>query len=475
MKKLSFILLICACTLFGCKKISYTIVCESSNEEWGTVTGGGEYREGATAVLTANPIEGYYFLGWQDGDVSNPRAVIVTENATYIALFGDTPFGAFNGEPMHPSGKICTDQIWPDLGLDVDYIIDGTLYIGCNATVKVMPGVTIMFTGIDGNIEVVENGALNMTGTRNAPILLCGPRTEQYPGSWGRVVVNTSRLDNKFSWVEFRNGGNSEDLHSGVVNVRGSLSMDYCLIDGSNSSGLVTEEGSELPVFSNNEIQNCVGYPWVTSNFAVLCKGIVRDNALSGQNWQNKVYIDQDYYEINDSLTLSGLLQAWYYFPHGFYFDGNGSLTLDEANIYIGAGKQLRVGKNLCFKAIGATTEPYFAALSTNTPWGGMIFESERSGNIIHRYKFYVCGDGPDNSNNAFCLKIAENAKLKLYTCRFGSSRKYGVWIENIETWGNVTHSSNTTFYCPTFVHIEHGGTYNGHTYADNTDLDQLP
>lgn len=475
MKKIPFILLICAFALFGCKKVSYTIVCESSNEEWGTVTGGGEYRENATAILTAVPAEGYYFLGWQDGDVSNPRTVIVTEDATYIALFGDTPFGVFNGEPMHPSGKICNDQVWPDLGLDVDYIIDGTLYIGCNATVKVMPGVTIMFTGEDGNIEVIENGALNMTGTRDAFIVLCGPRTQQYPGSWGRVVVNTSRLDNKFSWVEFRNGGSNEDLHGGVVNVRGTLSMDYCLIDGSNGSGLVTEEGSEMPVFTNNEIQNCLSYPWVTSNFAVLCKGEVRNNAMSSQSMPNKVYIDQDYYEINDSLTLSGLVLAWYYFPHGFYFDGNGSLTLDEANIYIGAGKQLRVGKNLLFKSIGATTEPYFAALSTGTPWGGMIFESERPDNIIHRYKFYVCGNGPDNSGNAFCLKIAENAKLKLYTCRFGSSTKYGVWIENVETWGNVTQSSNTNFYCPTFVHIEHGGTYNGHTYADNTDLDHLP
>lgn len=475
MKKISLLLILVCATIFsGCTK-KYAIVGKSSNDNWGTVIGGGEYCNGETVTLTAIPKEGYYFLSWQDGEVSNPRTITVNGDAVYTAKFGDTPFGVFDGEPFQVSGKICSDQVWPDLGLDVDYIIDGTLYIGCEATVRVMPGVTIMFTGADGNIEVIENGALNMTGTRNASIVLCGPRTQQYPGSWGRVVVNTSRLDNKFSWVDFRNGGSNEDLHGGVVNVRGTLSMDYCLIDGSNGSGLVTEEGSEMPVFTNNDIQNCLSYPLVTSNFAVLCKGEVRNNAFSSQSMPNKVYIDQDYYEINDSLTLSGLVLAWYYFPHGFYFDGNGSLTLDEANIYIGAGKQLRVGKNLLFKAIGATTEPYFAALSTGTPWGGMIFESERPDNIIHRYKFYVCGNGPDNSGNAFCLKIAENAKLKLYTCRFGSSTKYGVWIENVETWGNVTHSGNTNFYCPKLVHIEHGGTYNGRTYADNTDLDQLP
>ena len=473
MKHLPIILILCAVTLFGCKK-TYTIVCESSNEDWGTVTGGGEYREGETAVLTATPTGGYYFLSWQDGDVSNPRTITVNGNATYTAKFADTPFGVFEGEPLHVSGKICSDQVWPDMGLDIDYIIEGTLYIGCNATIRVMPGVTIMFTGANGNIEVIENGALNMSGTENNPIVLCGPSDQQYPGSWGRVVINTNRLDNTFSWVEFRNGGNREDLYGGVVNVRGSLSMMCCTIDGSNGSGLVTEGESVLPVFAYNIIQNCTGYPWVTSSFPALYKGEIFGNELYYENMLNKyVYIDLDHYEINEPVTLNGLYLAWYYFPHGFYFDGNGTLTLNEARIFVGKGKQLRVGKNLSFKAYGG--DNYIAPLSTSQAWDGMVFESERSDNIISNYRFYVTGIALDTTMYC-CLKITENAKLQLRNCRFGPARRYGVWIENIETWGNVTHSGNeANDPIPFLAHIQHGGTFNGHTYADNTDLNYLP
>ena len=474
MRHLSIILMLCAVTLFGCKK-TYTIVCKSSNEDWGTVTGGGEYRDGETAVLTATPTGGYYFLSWQDGDVSNPRIITVSGDATYTAKFADTPFGVFDGEPLHVSGKICTDQVWPDMGLDVDYIIDGTLYIGCNATIRVMPGVTIMFTGADGNIEVVENGALNMSGTENNPIVLCGPTNQQQPGSWGRVVVNSSRLDNTFAWVEFRNGGSSDDLHGGVVYVRGSLSMMCCTIDGSNGSGLVTEGECALPIFGYNIIQHCT-HPWVTTSFPVLYKGEKAGNELYYDDMFNQyVYVDLDHYEFNESITLNSIGLAWFYFPHGFYFDGNGTLTLNDTRIFVGEGKQLRVGKNLSFKAYGSDT--YLAPLSIDKPWEGMVFESERSDNIIKGYKFYVCGAWDQDNNDAFCLKITENAKLQLRNCIFGPARKYGVWIENIETWGNVIHSGNqiSPIGIPYLVHIEHGGTFNGHTYADNTNLNQLP
>ena len=473
MRYLPLVLILCSVTLFGCKK-TYTIVCESSNEAWGTVTGGGEYRDGETAVLTATPTEGYYFLSWQDGDVSNPRTITVNGDATYTAKFADTPFGEFDGEPLHVSGKICSDQVWPDMGLYIDYIIEGTLYIGCNATIRVMPGVTIMFTDSEGNIEVVENGALNMSGTENNPIVLRGPDDQPYPGQWGRVVVNTTRLDNTFSWVEFRNGGSSEDLYGGVVNVRGSLSMMCCTIDGSNGSGLVTEGESVLPVFAYNIIQNCSGYPWVTSSFPALYKGEITDNVLDYQNMIKKyVYIDLDHYEIDEPVTLNGLNLAWYYFTHGFYFDGNGTLTLNEAQIFVGKGKQLRVGKNLSFKAYGG--DNYIAPLSPSQAWDGMVFESERSDNIISNYRFYATGIALDTTMYC-CLKITENAKLQLHNCRFGPARRYGVWIENIETWGNVTHSGNEAYDpIPYLAHIQHGGTFNGHTYADNTDLDQLP
>lgn len=53
----------------------------------GTVSGGGKYRAGATATITATPKEGYEFVKWNDGDTSASRTVTVNADKTYTATF----------------------------------------------------------------------------------------------------------------------------------------------------------------------------------------------------------------------------------------------------------------------------------------------------------------------------------------------------------------------------------------------------
>lgn len=53
----------------------------------GTVSGGGSYNYGATATLKATPSAGYNFVKWSDGNTNASRTVIVTRNATYLAIF----------------------------------------------------------------------------------------------------------------------------------------------------------------------------------------------------------------------------------------------------------------------------------------------------------------------------------------------------------------------------------------------------
>lgn len=64
----------------------YTITATTENQEWGTVTGGGQYEEGETAILTVIPTPCYHFVQWSDGCTDNPRSVTVTANASYNAL-----------------------------------------------------------------------------------------------------------------------------------------------------------------------------------------------------------------------------------------------------------------------------------------------------------------------------------------------------------------------------------------------------
>ena len=53
----------------------------------GTVSGGGSYAHNTTVTITATPNTGYHFTQWSDGNTDNPRTVLATQNANYIAQF----------------------------------------------------------------------------------------------------------------------------------------------------------------------------------------------------------------------------------------------------------------------------------------------------------------------------------------------------------------------------------------------------
>lgn len=69
----------------------YTITVRSISTNMGTVYGGGTYRANTVIEIGAVPEDGFYFTGWQDNDMNNPRSITVTEDAEYIAHFSQTP------------------------------------------------------------------------------------------------------------------------------------------------------------------------------------------------------------------------------------------------------------------------------------------------------------------------------------------------------------------------------------------------
>lgn len=103
-----FLSVICMALLAGgmiftsCTK-NWTVTVNTNNKDWGTVTGGGTYADGATATITATPAQGYKFVQWNDGVKDNPRTITVTANVTFTAEFVEVPAGpavkvTFNNE-----------------------------------------------------------------------------------------------------------------------------------------------------------------------------------------------------------------------------------------------------------------------------------------------------------------------------------------------------------------------------------------
>ena len=60
---------------------------EASDEAMGSVTGAGIYHDSTTVYIRAVPYEGYRFIQWNDGDRTNPRAVYLTQDTLFTALF----------------------------------------------------------------------------------------------------------------------------------------------------------------------------------------------------------------------------------------------------------------------------------------------------------------------------------------------------------------------------------------------------
>ena len=65
----------------------YNITATSANETMGTVTGGGNYRNGTKATLTATPNEGYHFVKWSNDVTENPYTFAVDKDLALIATF----------------------------------------------------------------------------------------------------------------------------------------------------------------------------------------------------------------------------------------------------------------------------------------------------------------------------------------------------------------------------------------------------
>ena len=182
--KITGIMMLGAAVLFtGCKKDKddkFTVTLSANNPEWGVVAGGGEFADGTEVTIVATANAGYHFVKWSDEITDNPRKLLVTKNEALMAYFAEGNGGnggnGTPGEAQTLSGTINENVTWKDLGLDVDYIIDGTVYLDGNALVTVEAGVTIMFANNGSGISVGANAGFKIAGTAEKPVLFTGPK-----------------------------------------------------------------------------------------------------------------------------------------------------------------------------------------------------------------------------------------------------------------------------------------------------------
>jgi len=71
---------------------SFTVSASSNDEAMGSVTGGGIYAYGDTAMLFATANEGYHFSHWNNGITNNPLTITLNSDTAFIAYFAIDSF-----------------------------------------------------------------------------------------------------------------------------------------------------------------------------------------------------------------------------------------------------------------------------------------------------------------------------------------------------------------------------------------------
>jgi hypothetical protein len=153
----------------------YDITVESSNPDWGTVTGSGSYPHGETVQIEALPNIGREFLCWDDGIASNPRDIVVLQDSTFVALFAISQYTI----------EVVSDN--PMMGTVTG---GGTYQYGDTIVIAATPYIGFEFVSwTDGNTDnprtiiVTENA----TYTAHFSLLQCVIKTEVTPEGAGTV------------------------------------------------------------------------------------------------------------------------------------------------------------------------------------------------------------------------------------------------------------------------------------------------
>ena len=362
-------------------------------------------------------------------------------------------------------GTMSENTTLKDLGLAIDYIIDGTLRLDGNALVTIEPGVTIAFKSTDGKIYVGENAGISMVGTADKPIELRGPVNNNNPGSWNKVEIWSARNDNRMEFVRFTNGGSN--ANDGVVDVRGDakLSMKHCTIDGALGYGVSVE--GYMTAFESNCIKNVKKYPYYMSNLynTTLGQGNIYENNVSN-------FIQIGYYssDVNDgTLTNQGI-------PYEVVSDID---VTDQRHLTVEPGVTLafadcdgkiNVRENARITMVGTADEPIVlrGPINNNNPgsWKYVDIDSKRKDNNIEYVQFINGG----SDENWGVVNVDGGAKLTMKNCTFDGSLGYGVVAYSD---GSLLEFENNTIknvekYPLTMGLVSTNNLGKGNVYVDN-------
>ena len=271
--------------VFALDTVTLTVV--ANDERFGTVTGGGEYPYGTVATLTAEPAEGYTFIGWSTNETTDTITYEVRVAATVTATFDTAIHTVTANVNDNERGVVKANGVGVTAPLQVKHFTNVALVaaprfgfvfdhwanaagetIGTNDTLVISPVSDSAVTAVFGFDQfTVTTGLTNpetMEGMGIAEIV--GPATVNYRDSVNlRATANTG-----FDFTGWSNGMSEPEIRVQVLNnttiTAGFAYHEYVVYGTSNDNvmGTVEHRGVSHYGFYDTLIANAnYGYHFV--------------------------------------------------------------------------------------------------------------------------------------------------------------------------------------------------------------------
>ncbi len=405
----------------------------------------------------------------------------VADNGETIALsLSDASTNASVGPIANATLTIfdapCTNVLSADINVDTTIstctLVTKTIYIQNNATLTILPGVTMLFQSGTG-FNVRTDGALTANGTADKPILFTG--VQKTPGYWDGIQFTFSNNVNNsidYAIVEFGGGlqnGTANVVTYGTINSPQRLKIKHTVLSDSSAYGIEFSDGAIIDAFEGNTMIRNGSEP--VSTQANLIGKLDAQSRYSG-NAKDQVRVVNGT-AVNTDQTWNALDVPYAMGSHTI----NGALTIQAgAKFIFGANGRLNVATSGSLGALGTAEQPVIFTASQPTPgyWTGIQYTFSNSINNVldHVVVEYGGGSGGNGNGNVVTYgTINSPQRLKLtnsvlrYSGSFGFDFSEGAIVDGFSSNSITLNTSGAGRTYPDVVRLlDSASSYSGNT-----------
>ena len=329
--------------------VQYTLTVTAS--EGGSVTDGGTFDDGTEVVITASPIDGYRFTGWEGNSSTNESlTVTLSSNQTLNALFELIPLNQFTLTILatEQGGTVYTDALVGENGEPYELLNTvSTLFEGTEISITATANEGYTFEGWE---PIDDRGILysqTISFTLNSDIILTPIFLENLQYTLTINVYDGGTVSSEDGTIDTSINNNNIISDNGTIKISettyqagteliltASSDQGYGLQQWTNYSNNTYSEGSEtISITLNSDTEIAVVFVNILDSREIIVKRIENQNICQNGGfslligWDNRInisstgIIDEIIQEINfcnisdDYLTFDNIVSEYSRIP----------------------------------------------------------------------------------------------------------------------------------------------------------------